>query len=146
MNEDIEIKNPHLCLSAPTAESGECTRGALPLVVTYPPDLQKPDNSSQGALPLVVDANGHIECNGGTQGALPPVVAAVGTTQEGYNRGGLKRPRTTLPHTTRARSPIPHDQGVYSLSGGRSGNLIFRLSQEKLEQAVSGRTGTKTNQ
>ena len=27
------------------------------------------------------------------------------------------------------------------MSGGRSGSLIFRLSQEKLEQAVSGNTG-----
>ena len=104
----------------------------MPLVDTCSPDMQKTNTSSQGALPLVVAENN----NKSTQGAMPPVVADVDIKQRG-NRGGLNRSGTTSLDVTKARSLLPHEEGLYSLSGGRSGSLIFRLCQEKLEQAVS---------
>ena len=121
-------KSSHLCLSAPTAESVERAQGAMPPVDSRSSDAQKVNTSSQGAMPLVVAEDN----NRSTQGAMPSGVAEIELTQRG-TRGGLRRSRTEDVPKVRSSKP----EGICSLSGGRNGSVMFRLCQEKLDQAVN---------
>ena len=78
-DEEIEVRNSHLCLSAPTAEPVERAQGAMPPVDSRSSDAQKANTSSQGAMPLVVAENN----NRSTQGAMPSGVAELEITQRG---------------------------------------------------------------
>ena len=117
-------------LSAPSAESVERAQGAMPPVDSRSLDVQKVNASSQGAMPLVVAEDN----NRSTQGAMPSGVAEIGLLQRG-NRGGLKRSR--IEGVIKERSSKPNEEGFCSLSGGRNGSVMFRLCQEKLDQAVN---------
>ena len=128
--EEAEVRKSHLCLSAPTAESVERAQGAMPPVGSRPMNVQRVNISSPGAMPLVVAEDN----NNSTQGAMPSVVAEIGILQRG-NRGGLKRSRDE--NVIKERSFKPNEEGFCSLSGGRNGSVMFRLCQEKLDQAVN---------
>ena len=102
----------------------------MPPVDTCSSDVQKANTSSQGAMPLVFAENN----NRSAQGAMPSGVAELEITQRG-TRGGLKRSR--IEDVIKERSSKPNEEGICSLSGGRNGSVMFRLCQEKLDQAVN---------